>query len=288
MPRLRLAKLIAQRGVSSRRGAEDLIRAGEVRVNDELVTEVATLVDPEEDRIKVEGRGLPPEPKRLYYVMYKPKGMLVGRDEKGRPSVLDVLDDLNLKVEPVGRLDFNSEGALLLTNDGELGHQLVRKATAVPQRYMAKVYRTPSEGDLNAIAHGVVTPEGRLRPAKARVVSTTADANAWVEITTTESGPRVVQRILSQLGHPVSKLRRESYATVSIRGMERAQIRVLTGQEISRLQDLAAGVAAHRAGRDWRKKGFAKPKPKARRPGTKRKSTDPTKRVDGPPDRVKR
>jgi 23S rRNA pseudouridine2605 synthase len=259
--RMRLAKLIAQRGVASRRAAEQLIRDGDVVVNGNRITDPATTVDPERDHVRVEGRALPAEAPKAYYVMYKPRGVITGKDEEsGRASIYDTLEERNLKVDPVGRLDFNSEGALLLTNDGELAHALTHPSRQVPKRWVAKVYRTPSDKDLKAIERGVVFEGGRAKPAKARVLSQTETDNAWVEITVTESGPRVVQRIFTQLGHPVSKLRRESFATVSIRGMERGQIRPLTGEEIARLRDIAEGVDPRRAGRSWRKPGFAKPR----------------------------
>lgn len=274
--RVRLGKLIAQRGVASRRGAEQLVADGSVSVNGTVVTEPGTLVNPETDRVRVDGRGLPPEPQRRYFLLYKPRGMVVAKDEeKGRPSVADVLEDLDLRVDPVGRMEFNTEGALLLTNDGDLAHQLTHPSRQVPKRYLCKVYRTPSDRDLMSIQRGVTFSEGgRSQPAKARVLETTGKDNAWVEITITESGQRVVQRILTQLGHPPSKIRRESYATLSIRGMERGQVRELTGEEIARIQDIAEGKAPKRAGRSWRKPGFAKPKPKAKRPGSRK----PTKR----------
>lgn len=259
-PGSRLARLLAQRGVASRRKADELVREGSVTVNGQVVTEPGTLVDPDKDHVRVDGRALPAEPRKAYYVMFKPRGMLVGPDAKGRLCVLDILEDLDLRVEPVGRLDFNTEGALLLTNDGELANRLTHPSVPVPKRYLAKVYRTPSDKDIVAIERGVSFSDGRSRPAKARVLDKTDKDNAWVEITITETGQRVVQRIFDQLGHPVSKLRRESFATVSVRGMERGEIRALTGEEIARVRDIAEGVPPKRAGRGWRKEGFAKPK----------------------------
>jgi 23S rRNA pseudouridine2605 synthase len=195
--------------------------------------------------------------------MYKPRGCITGRDDpQGRPSVFDVLGDLGTKVEPVGRLDFDTEGALVLTNDGDLANALTHPKNQIPKRYLAKVHRSPDERDLTALRDGVFLEDGKTAPAKARVISRTDTENAWVEITVTEGRNRLVRRMLSALGHPVSKLRRESFATLSIRGMERGQVRALTGEEISRLRELALGTRPQRAGRK-RGKGFAKPKPKA-------------------------
>lgn len=267
---VRLSKLIAARGVASRREAEALIAEGRVTVNGQVVTEVIP-VDPEEDRIRVDGRPLPAAPPKVYYLLYKPKGYITGReDPQGRRSVLQLVEDLPHRVEPVGRLDFDTEGALLFTNDGDLAHKLTHPTRNVPKRYLAKVYRTPCDRDLEAIRKGVQLEEGRTRPAKARVLEATDNGNAWVEITVTEGRYRLIRRMFTQLGHPVAKLRRESFATISIRGMERGQVRALTPSEVKRLQDLAEGIKPARAGKK-KGKGFAKAKPDPRRRPQKRR-----------------
>jgi 23S rRNA pseudouridine2605 synthase len=268
--RVRLAKLLAQRGVASRREAEQLVADGEVTVNGEVVREV-TLVDPDVDRVRVGGRPLPPPPQPAYFVLYKPRGCITTRDDpEGRPTVFDHLGDLPRGVEAVGRLDFDTEGALLLTNDGDLANALTHPKNQIPKRYLAKVYRQPDERDLNALRKGVFLEDGKTAPAKARIVTTTDKTNAWVEITITEGRNRLVRRMLQALGHPVSKLRRESFATISIRGMERSQVRPLTGEEVRRLKDLAGGVSPTRAGRK-KGKGFAKAKPKRAKAGRRKR-----------------
>lgn len=263
-PKMRLAKLMAQRGVASRREAEVLIGEGKVTVNG-TVAEVTTFVDPDEDVVKVGGRLLPPQPERVYYLLYKPKGYITGRDDPHeRRSVLELVEHLGVRVEPVGRLDFDTEGALLLTNDGDLAHALTHPSRKVPKRYRAKVYRTPDADDLKALEEGIFLEDGRTAPAKARVVDTTDGSNAWVELTVTEGRNRLVRRMLAQIGHPVSKLRRETFATLSIRDMDRGQVRPLTGEEVARIRDIAAGRAPKRAGAKYGK-GFARPKEKKAR-----------------------
>lgn len=277
---IRLAKLLAQRGVASRREAERLIAEGEVTVNGQVASGVV-LVDPERDRVRIGGRPLPPEPQRVYYVLYKPRGCITTRDDPdGRPTVFDHLGDLARAVEAVGRLDFDTEGALLLTNDGDLANALTHPKNQIPKRYLAKVYRRPDDRDLERIRTGVFLEDGKTAPAKARVLETTDKDNAWVEVTVTEGRNRLVRRMLATLGHPVSKLRRESFATVSIRGMERGQFRPLTGEEVQRLRDLAAGIRPDRAGRK-KGKGFAKAKPPSTRPGHRKRAADKRRRERG-------
>jgi pseudouridine synthase len=268
---VRLAKVMARRGVASRRECEEIIRAGRVMVNGKVVEHPAFFVDANIDVIRLDGKPLPPQPALMYFLMYKPRGYITGRDDpEERKSVFDLLGDLETKVEPVGRLDFDTEGALLLTNDGNLAHLLTHPSRNVPKRYLAKVYRTPGAKDLRAMEAGVYLDDGRTKPARARVLERTGKGNAWVEITVSEGRNRLVRRMLAQLGHPVSKLRRESFATLSIRGMERGQVRRLTTEEVRRIQEIAEGKKASRAGKVRRGKGFARPRPKRGRSKSRR------------------
>lgn len=258
----RLAKVLAERGVASRREAERMIEEGRVRVNGALVSHPGHPVDPVRDQIKVDNRVVGAPARKIYVLLYKPKGYITGRnDPEGRRSVLELIPDLGERVEPVGRLDFNTEGALLLTNDGELAHKLTHPSTSVPKRYLVKCWKTPDERTLERLMRGVDLEDGRTLPCKARVLDTTDAGNGWVEVTVTEGRNRLVRRAFAELGHPVSKLRRESFATVSIRGLDRGQSRPLTQEEVQRLRDLASGVDAADAGKGTRPKktGFAKP-----------------------------
>lgn len=248
---VRLARLIASRGVASRRGAEVLVRDERVRVDGIVVDDPAARVDPERQSVTVDDEPLPAPAKHAYFVVNKPKGYVVHRNDKdGRKSLMDELNPRDATILPVGTLEFNAEGAILLTNDHALATALTRKDAKIPRRYVVKVYRTPDERDLKAIARGVALDEKtKSKGAKARVVDATDKANAWVEYTTTESTPGVVQKVFQKLGHPVSKLRRESYATISVRELGKGEVRELTEDEVERLRDLAAGVPADRAGR---------------------------------------
>ena len=257
----RLAKVLAGRGIASRREAERMIEEGRVSVNGQVVSHPGHPVDPANDVIRVDNKPISSEPRKVYYLLYKPKGFITSRDDPdGRTSVLTLLKSVPDRVEPVGRLDINTEGALLLTNDGPLAHKLTHPSTGVPKRYLAKVWKTPTEATINRLEAGVDLEDGRTAPCKVRVVKSTDAGNCWLEITVTEGKNRLVRRMLAAVGHPVSKLRRESFATISLRGLDKGQYRLLTAEEVSRLRDLAGGVAPAEAGHSSRpsKAGHAK------------------------------
>ena len=261
----RLAKVLAARGIASRREAERLIAEGHVRVAGQVVSHPGHPVKPDDPSIRVDDKQLPAAPKLVYYLLYKPKGYIVTRaDPNARHSVMELMPELPERVEPVGRLDINTEGALLLTNDGDLAHLLTHPSTGVPKRYLAKVYRTPSDRTISRMEHGLPLDDGKTAPAKVRLISATDQENAWVEITVTEGRNRLIRRMFAHVGHPVSKLVRQSFGTVSIRGLERGHFRALSADEVSRLREIAGGTPAASAGRRPAKKkeGFAKADPK--------------------------
>lgn len=268
-----LARLLASRGLASRRKSEQLVFDGLVTVDGVVADHPAQPVDPDRQTILVDGEELPEPPPSLYYVFYKPRGCITTRDDpEGRRSIFDVLPEMPHRVEAVGRLDFDTEGALLLTNDGTMAHKLLHPSTEVPKRYAVKVWKQPSERSLDMIRTGkVFLDDGRVPPCKVRPLDQTEGGNAWLEITVTEGRNRLIRRLFAQLGHPVSKLRRETFATVSIRGMQRGTIRPLSADEIRRLEDLAAGRTPSRAGKVNYKRNWAKPKPRKTRPNQRRK-----------------
>ena len=270
----RLAKVMAEHGVASRREAEKIVTDGRVEVNGAVVTHPGTPVS-RSDTIRVDGRPLPTAPRKIYLLFYKPKGTIVTRaDPEGRDTIWQILPELPARVEAVGRLDVNTEGALLLTNDGDLANALTHPSREVPKRYLAKVWKEPSESDLKRLMSGVLLEDGKTAPCKARVVRLAqgrpgsearqpGESNCWVEITVTEGKNRLVRRMLTAIGHPVSKLRRESFATVSIRDLAPGQLRPLTAEEIDRVRDVSQGVIPSAAGRRSRsrKMGHAKADP---------------------------
>ena len=243
----RLAKVIARSGLCSRREAEVRVEAGRVHVNGEVVYHPGHPVNAAQDHIKVDDKPLPAPPPRVVVLLNKPKGYITGRnDPQGRRSVLDLVSHLGIRVEPVGRLDFDTEGALLLTNDGFLAHALTHPSNQIPKRYLAKVWRVPNPKTLSRIRAGIRLEDGRSKPCLARVVETTDGGNAWVEITVTEGRNRLIRRMFEAVNHPVSKLRRESVATIAIRDLERGQCRTLVEEELYRLRLQLQMVLANR------------------------------------------
>jgi pseudouridine synthase len=265
--------VIARTGFASRREAEGIVEEGRVSVNGEVVHHPGHPVGPK-DHITIDGNPLPQPAKHVYYLLNKPRGVITGRnDPEGRKSVFDLVQQIGDRVEPVGRLDMDTEGVLLLTNDGDLAHKLTHPSMHVPKRYMVKVWRAPDEKTLNRLRSGIRLEDGRTSPCKIRVVEKTDSGNAWLEVTVTEGRNRLIRRMLEHVNHPVSKLRRESFATISARNCERGHVRKLTGEELRRLREIAEGVDPKRAGQNTRyKKGYAKPKPK-NTTGTRKRRT---------------
>ncbi|HET9476454.1 MAG TPA: pseudouridine synthase [Dehalococcoidia bacterium] len=240
---MRLAKLLAQRGVAARRKAEELIAEGAVTVNGQ-VAEVVTFVDPNRDVVLVRGKPLPGAAAKAYYALYKPAGYLTSRGGlRGRKSIFGLCGGLPVRVEPVGRLDYDTEGVLLLTNDGHMAHALTHPSAGVPKRYAVQVQGMPDRAALQAIAKGVALEDGVTAPARARIVGTDQRGNAKVDITVTEGRNRLVRRMLLAVGHPVLALRRESFAGITLRSMKRGEVRELTTAEVERLRGLAGGNA---------------------------------------------
>jgi 23S rRNA pseudouridine2605 synthase len=258
----RLARFIARSGLASRRAADRLVREGSASVNGVVERDPSAEIDPATDLIRFQGRKVEGRSEASYFLLFKPRGTITSReDPEGRRGVHELLPKLPQRVEPVGRLDFNTEGALLFTNDGDLAHRLTHPSYHIPRRYLAKVYRTPSEVTLDKIRKGIRLEDGRTVPALCRVLESTDTGNSWVEITVYEGRHHLIRRLFAALGHPVSKLRRESFATISIKGMERGQVRPLTSGEIERLRELTAekGATNRLRSSQGRKKGWAKP-----------------------------
>jgi len=244
MPLERLQKIIAAAGVASRRKAEELITSGRVQVNGAIVTELGTKADPESDHIRVNGKLLQAVERHVYLLLNKPKGYVTTvSDPEKRPTVMDLIRGVKGRVYPVGRLDYASEGLLLLTNDGALANLLMKTASHVPKTYLVKVAGTPKEDDLARLRAGVsiATDDGkrvRTGPAAVRIVKEAA--NPWYEITLIEGRNRQIRRMFEAVGHPVEKIKRVRYGPLTL-DVPPGEFRSLTLKEVERLKSASRG-----------------------------------------------
>jgi 23S rRNA pseudouridine2605 synthase len=246
MPAERLQKIIAAAGVASRRKAEELITSGHVKVNGTTVTELGSKADPETDHIRVNGKLLQPsEQRHAYFLLNKPKGYVTTMsDPQKRPTVMDLLRGIRGRVYPVGRLDYASEGLLLLTNDGELANQLMKAASHVPKTYVVKVAGTPREEALEKLRKGlsIATDDGkRVRTAPAAVRVVKEAANPWYEITLIEGRNRQIRRMFEAVGHHVEKIKRVRYGPLTL-DVPPGEYRQLTLKEVQRLKSASKGT----------------------------------------------
>ncbi|HYX53658.1 MAG TPA: pseudouridine synthase [Candidatus Limnocylindrales bacterium] len=239
----RLQKIIAAAGIASRRKAEELITGGRVTVNGQVVTELGSKADPATDHIKVDGKLLQGAERHIYLALHKPRGYVTTvTDPEGRPTVMDLVKHVGERVYPVGRLDFNSEGLLILTNDGEFANFLTRADSHVPKTYLVKVAGQPQEEDVEKLRHGIRIgnkpgesgPRSvRTAPAEVRLLRE-AD-NPWYEVTLIEGKNRQIRRMFEAIGHHVEKIKRVSYGALKL-DLEPGEFRELTTQEIAVLR----------------------------------------------------
>ena len=235
----RLQKLIANAGIASRRHAEQLITAGEVTVNGKVVTALGTKADPETDHIKVRGKLINPSLERkakVYVLLNKPKGYLSSvSDPEGRPTVLELLPASLGRLYPVGRLDFNTEGLLLLTNDGEFTNFITSARNKVEKVYEGKVRGIPDEQAIARLRRGVTLDDGtRTAPAKIRKLGET-ETNAWFEILLHEGKNQQIRRMFDLIGHTVVKLRRSRIGSLRDDDLKPKKWRRLTADEVKLL-----------------------------------------------------
>src|SRR5947209_7177028 len=236
----RLQKIIAAAGIASRRKAEELIQAGLVSVNGATVTELGTKADPETDSIRVQDKLLHGPERHEYVALNKPRGYVTTvSDPEGRPTVMELLRS-KARLYPVGRLDFNSEGLLLLTNDGDLAHKLMKAASHIPKTYLVKVAGQPGEDQLRRLRAGVTIaeerdPNRRVRTAPAQIRVIKEADNPWLEVTLHEGRNRQIRKMFEEIGHHVEKIRRVRYGPLEL-DLPPGESRILSSQEITKLQ----------------------------------------------------
>ena len=233
----RLQKLIAQAGIASRRRAEEMIEAGLVMVNGEIVRELGTKADPETDHIKVNGKLINnrlEKRENVYVLLNKPKGYLSSAaDPEGRKLVTDLVKGFG-KLFPIGRLDFNTEGLIILTNDGEFSNRVASSRT-VPKVYEVKVKGIPPEAAVNKLRRGVQLEDGfKTAPAEIKTLKST-DKNGWFEVTLYEGHNQQIRKMFDAIGHSVVKLRRIAIGSVSEDKMPIGAYRELSGDEVKQL-----------------------------------------------------
>ncbi len=234
---VRLQKLIAGTGLASRRKAEELITSGRVTINGSVVRELGTKVDPDRDHVKVDGKHLRAAQPYVYVLLNKPKNVMSTLDDpEGRPTVKDFLRGVTVRVFPVGRLDFDSEGLMLLTNHGDLAQALLHPRYHVPKTYLIKVKGVLNDAEIGTLERGVKLEDGYTAPAKVQKISR-AESNSWLEVTIHEGRKHQVKRMLEAVGHVVIKLTRVRMGPLLLGDLAAGEYRFLTDREANRLRE---------------------------------------------------
>jgi 23S rRNA pseudouridine2605 synthase len=242
----RLQKILSQAGIASRRAAEELIEQGRVQVNGQVVTELGSKADPARDHVRVDGKLLHGAERHRYFVLNKPKGYVTTvSDPEGRPTVMTFFEKMRERLYPVGRLDYMSEGLLLVTNDGELANQLTKAASGVEKTYLVKVAGQPSEEDLDRLRGGVAIDReqpgsDKVHTAPARIRQVRHGDNPWYEVVLIEGRNRELRKMFSSIGHFVEKIRRVGYGPLVL-DVEPGKLRELEPDEVNKLKLAAEG-----------------------------------------------
>jgi len=237
----RLQKYLSRVGIASRRKGEELILQGQIRVNNQLVTRLGTKIDPQKDVVEVKGKKVKfiRQQKYTYILLNKPKGYLTSLyDPYQRPTILDLLPGVKERVYPVGRLDYNSEGLLLLTNDGEITYTLTHPSHKVEKTYIVKVKGIPSDEKLKLLSQGVVLKNNyQILPCKIYRLQTTKE-NTVLKIKIREGKKRQIRKMGEYLGHPVIELRRIQMGPLQLKGLKPGEYRYLKQKEIESLKEI--------------------------------------------------
>jgi 23S rRNA pseudouridine2605 synthase len=235
----RLQKLLASAGIASRRKSEELITSGRVSVNGKIVTELGTKADLSTDTITVDGNPIQSAQRPIYLMLNKPKGYVTTtNDPEGRPTVIQLLGNLSARVYPVGRLDYASEGLLLLTNDGALAQQLTKAASHVPKTYLVKINGRPDDRTLERLQNGVtitLDDHRRVKTSPAKIRLHQDAANPWYEVTLIEGRNRQIRRMFQAVGLLVEKIKRVQLGPLKL-DIPTGQFRPLTIREVAELK----------------------------------------------------
>ena len=233
---MRLQKFIAECGVASRRGAEKIIESGRVYVNGDLVDYMGCEVDPDKDMVEVDGRVIKPESKKYYIVLNKPKNYVTTvSDDLGRPTVMHLVEDIDARIYPVGRLDFDTSGLLIMTNDGDFANRLTHPRNVVNKTYIARVDRILTEDELEKLCKGIELDGTLTAPAKAEMIKR-PQKGFEVKITIHEGRNRQVRRMLEAVNVNVLALKRISVGSVTLGNLPEGKWRKLSDAEINKLR----------------------------------------------------
>ena len=235
----RLQKVIANAGVTSRRKAEELILDGKVKVNGKVVTELGVKVD-DSDAIVVNGKPLPKVDKKVYYLLNKPSGYICSlSDEKGRKVVTDLIEDKSIRVYPVGRLDYDTTGLLILTNDGDFANMLSHPSNNVEKLYRVTIDGLLTADEIYALKDGIDIDGVKVIPTRVKIKKRNLNKKTEiVEFGIVEGRNHIVKRVFDSINHPVLKLKRESYAFLNVNDLQIGQYRDLNPKEIKKLKEL--------------------------------------------------
>ena len=236
----RLQKFIAHAGVCSRRKAEELISNGQVSVNGKIITELGFKVDEVNDHIIVNGKHLYKKEKHVYYVLNKPRNTIASRkDDRGRKTVLDCIENVSQRIYPVGRLDYDTTGVLLLTNDGDLANKLTHPSYEIDKVYIATIKGEITKEDIETLQNGVLIDNRKTSPCIAKLNKYNKEKNkSIVELTIHEGRNHQVKKMFEAIGKEVIKLHRDSFANISSKGLYEGQYRKLTNEEVNMLKEL--------------------------------------------------
>lgn len=255
---IRLQKILSAAGVASRRAAEKMIVDGRVSVNGQTVTELGARADPAADDIRVDGRRIRTSVPRRYLLLNKPRGYVTTRsDPERRPTVMDLVKDEKGYLYPVGRLDYDSEGLLILTNDGELAARLMHPRHEIERAYELRVRGVPDQRDLERLEHGMTIEGRRTAPARARVIETGRGARAdqaVLELTLHEGRTRQARKMCDAIGHPVIRLKRVRIGPIADRMLPIGAYRELTEEEVRRLKSPSERITPARRPSDTQRR----------------------------------
>ena len=239
----RLQKYLAEAGIASRRKSEEWIASGRVKVNGVVVTALGTKIDPQKDQVLFDDQPVVISgEKKIYLMLHKPEGYVTtAKEQFGRPAVLDLVRDVKQRIFPVGRLDYDTSGLLLLTNDGELTYRLTHPKYDVDKTYIAKLYGVPDDMYLQKFRRGVMVDGRKTRPAKIRILEIEKDRRfCTAEIILHEGKNRQVRKMCDAIKHPVAQLKRVATGTLTLGDLPKGAYRPLTEKEVQYLKQLSA------------------------------------------------